>query len=173
VDVSSFGSKWRAAAPFGVTREENRDFGGTSCATPTTMGVLSSVIEAARVAFNDPMAGQRAGQVIAEAGDGATIPASGPLADGKLTRQEAEAVVLKTARPVALDPEKATWDYAIRPTTGTPYDTLIQGYGLVDRTAKAAAHRVLMGEEPMPDRTVEDATIAGVDALRNAVWGNP
>lgn len=173
VDVSSFGSKWRAAAYNGVKREENRDFGGTSCATPTTSGVLSAVIERARLVLGDTTGGQRPGQVVAAASPGAILPSTGPLADGTLTRTEAEAIVLKTALPVPADPVKITWDYAIRPTTGTPYDYAIQGYGLVDRSSKARALKVLLGEDPLPTRTEADAVIAGFDALRNAVWGNP
>ena len=173
VDVSSFGSKWRAAGAFGVTKQDNRDFGGTSCATPTTAGVLSAIIERARVELNDTVGGQRTGQVVAQLQEGGTAPASGPLADGALTRAEAEALVLKTAFPVPADPVEVTWDYAIRPTTGTPYDTAVQGYGVVDRASKALALKVLMGEEPMPDRSVEDQVIAGFDTMRNTIWGQP
>ena len=173
VDVSSFGSKWRAASAFGVTKAENRDFGGTSCATPTSMGVLSLLIERARAVFGDTVAGQRPSQVIAAASEGATLPASGPLADGQLTRTEAEQVLLKSAHYVPFDAEKATWDYAIRPTTGTPYDHLIQGYGVVDRATRETGLKVLLGEQPMPDRSDVDLTISVVDSLRNAIWGNP
>jgi hypothetical protein len=173
VDVSSFGSKWRAAAFNGVPRTDNRDFGGTSCATPTTSGVLSAVIERARQVLGDTVGGQRPGQVVAAAAPGATLPAAGPLSDGSLTRSEAEAIVVKTAYPVAADPEKITWDYAIRPTTGTPYDYAVQGYGVVDRNSKARALQVLLGEAPMPNRADVDQVIAAFDTLRNAVWGNP
>lgn len=173
VDVSSFGSKWRAAAYNGVKRDENRDFGGTSCATPITSGVLSSLIERARVVFGDTTGGQRPGQVVAAATPGATLPASGPLADGALTRLEAEAIVQKTTLHVPFDPVKASWDYAIRPTTGTPYDYAVQGYGVVDRGSKARALQVLLGEAPLPARPEVDQVISAFDTLRNAVWGNP
>lgn len=173
VDVSSFGSKWRAASHTGIAREANRDFGGTSCATPVTSGVLSAVIERARVVLGDTTGGQRPGQVVAAATQGATLPAAGPLADGTLTRTEAEAIVLKTTNHVPVDPVKVTWDYAIRPTTGTPYDYAVQGYGVVDRDSKARALKVLMGEMPMPDRAAVDQVISAFDTLRNAVWGAP
>jgi hypothetical protein len=173
VDVSSFGSKWRAADAFGVLREQNRDFGGTSCATPTTSGVLSAVIQRAREVLGDTVSGQRPGQVVAQAAEGAVLPAAGPLADGALTRVEAETVTIKTAFPVPAEAEKITWDYAVRPTTGTPYDYAIQGYGIVDRASKARALRVLLAEDPMPDRSTADQVIAGFDAIRNAIWGNP
>jgi hypothetical protein len=171
VDVSSFGSKWRAAGAFGVTREDNRDFGGTSCATPTTAGVLSSYIERARMEFNDTIGGQRPGQAVAVLSEGGIAPTTGPLADGTLTRLEGEEIVQKTAFPVAADPEKITWDYAVRPTTPTYF--MYQGYGVVDRNAKALGLKVLMGEEPMPVRTEVDTWQDQVDAVRNALWGNP
>ncbi len=173
VDVSSFGSKWRAASHDGVQRSSNRDFGGTSCATPITSGVLSSVIDRAREVLGDTTAGQRPGQVVAAAAPGASLPAAGPLADGTLTRTEAEAIVVKTTNHVPVDPAKVAWDYAIRPTTGTPYDYAVQGYGVVDRDSKGRALKVLMGEMPMPDRAAVDQVISAFDTLRNAVWGNP
>jgi hypothetical protein len=171
VDVSSFGSKWRAAGAFGVTRAENRDFGGTSCATPITAGVLSSYIEKARIEFNDTVGGQRPGQAVAVLSEGGTAPAAGPLADGTLTRLEGEEIVQKTAFPVAADPEKITWDYAVRPTTPTYF--MYQGYGVVDRNAKALGLKVLMGEEAMPVRTDAETWQTQVDTVRNALWGNP
>ena len=168
VDVSSFGSKWRAAAYDGVTLQDNRDFGGTSCATPITAGVLSTFIERARTEFGDTVAGQKAGQAVAVASAGATLPAAGPLADGKLTRLEAEAIVQKTAFPVEADPEKLTWDYAVRPTTSTYY--VYQGYGVVNQASKALGTKVLMGEEPLPVRTEVDQWLTVVDAARDALW---
>jgi hypothetical protein len=173
VDVSSFGSKWRAAAYDGVQLAQNRDFGGTSCATPITSGVLSAVINRAREVFGDTVGGQRPGQVVARAPEGAVVPSTGPLADGQLTRTEAEAIVMKTTTHVDFDAEMATWDYAIRPTTGTPYDFAVQGYGVVDRNSKARALQVVMGELAMPNRADVDEVIARFDTLRNAVWGNP
>lgn len=170
-DVSSFGSKWRAAAPFGVVQEDSRDFGGTSNAAPTTAGVLSAVIERARVELGDTEAGQKPNGVVAQAADGVTLPESGPLADGQLTRLEAEEIVQKTAFPVPFDPEKATWDYAIYPTTPLYYT--YQGYGIVDRGSKALALKVLMGEEPLPDRAEVDAWMAQSDAVRDQIYGAP
>ena len=174
VDVASFGSKWRAAGAFGVKTivdEENvetRDFGGTSCAAPTTAGVLSSIIERARIELGDTKGGQRPDQVVAI---GKKKLASGPLDDGKLTRLEAEALVQKTAAPVPADPEKITWDYAVRPTTPIYY--LHQGYGVVTAESKALAFDVLLGKKPLPERTEVDTFISGVDAIRNAIWGEP
>ena len=168
VDVSSFGSKWAASDAFAVSITAKRDFGGTSCATPITAGVLSAVIEKARFVLGDTKAGQKPNGVVALAASGVTPPASGPLADGKLTRVEAEEIVLKTAQPVPFDPVKATWDYAIYPTTPLYYT--YQGYGIVDRGAKSRALQVLMGEAPMPDRAEVDRWMVQVDAVRDAVY---
>ncbi|MFN2525958.1 MAG: hypothetical protein ABR505_06800, partial [Actinomycetota bacterium] len=130
MDVSSFGSKWRSASAFGISenvkKPENgedgtRDFGGTSCATPITAGVLSSLILEARGLFSDTVAGQKANQVVARADGGARLPKAGPLSDGELTRVEAETIVQKTAFPTPADAEKITWDYAVRPTTPLYY----------------------------------------------------
>ena len=129
------------------------------------------MIQRARDVLGDTTAGQRAGGVVAQAVAGVALPSAGPLADGKLTRLEAEDIVQKTAFPVPFDAEKATWDYAIYPTT--PAYFAYQGYGLVDRTAKARALRVLLGEEAMPDRTEVDAFMARMDALRDQVYGAP
>ncbi|HVF52746.1 MAG TPA: S8/S53 family peptidase [Actinomycetota bacterium] len=178
VDVSSFGSKWRAAGAFGVTPEidsdendETRDFGGTSCATPITAGVLSAIIEQARFVLGDTRGGQRPGGAVAVGSKKGSLPKDGPLSDGKLTRPEAEEIVQKTAFPVSADPEQITWDYAVRPTTPLYYVFL--GYGVVNASSKALALDVLMGKEPMPERAEVDQWIAAMDVLRNAIWGEP
>ncbi len=177
VDVSSFGSKWRAAGAFGVTTKideenvETRDFGGTSCAAPTTSGVLSAIIQEARTLLRDSTAGQEPDQVVASAGKGVKLPAKGPLEDGKLTRLEAEELVQKTAFPVPADPQKITWDYAVRPTTPGYY--VYQGYGVVTRESKELALKVLLGKEPMPERAEVDQWIAAMDVVRDAIWGAP
>jgi hypothetical protein len=171
VDVSSFGSKWRVASPFTV--DDSRDFGGTSNATPVTAGVLSSYLLEARRVLGDTTGGQRPDQVIAAAPAGASpdLPASGPLADGVLTRAEVEELVQKTAFPVEANPEQLTWDYAVRPTTSAYY--VYQGYGVVDRDAKARGMAILAGEAELTDRTEVDEWIARVDVLRETVWGRP
>lgn len=174
VDVSSFGSKWRAAGAWSVRldkEDETRDFGGTSCAAPTTAGVLSDIIERARTLFRDRVGGQRAKGVVAKASRGVRLPAKGPLKDGALTRLEAEELVQKTAFPVEADAEKLTWDYAVRPTGPNYY--MYQGYGVVDRKAKALAMDVLLGKKPMPQRDEVDEWIARTDAARDAFWGAP
>ena len=167
VDVSSFGSKWRAAHAFGVQRTDNRDFGGTSGATPITAGVLSSFILRAREVLGDTVGGQRPGQAVAVAGDGVALPAAGPLADGVLTRLEGEAIVQKTAFPVAANPQTLAWDYAVRPTT--PAYFVYQGYGVVNRQSKDLGLRVLLGQAELPVRAEVDAWLGAVDVVRGAL----
>jgi hypothetical protein len=175
VDVSSFGSKWRAAGAFGVQirpdddNVETRDFGGTSCATPITAGVLSQVILKAREILGDTHGGQRPDQAVA-VGPKSRAPKEGPLADGILTRLEAEEIVLKTPVPTPADPTTITWDYAVRPTT--PAYFVHQGYGVVDKTSLQLALDVLVGKEALPERADVDAWIQATDAVRDAIWAN-
>jgi hypothetical protein len=72
---------------------------------------------------------------------------------------------------VDADPEKLTWDYAVRPTTPIYY--LHQGYGLVTKDSKALALDVLLGKAELPVRTEVDNFVAGADAIRDAKWGEP
>ncbi|MDQ3985055.1 MAG: hypothetical protein M3280_00945, partial [Actinomycetota bacterium] len=151
--------------------KETRDFGGTSCAAPTTAGVLSAIIERARWVLHDTRAGQKEKQVVARASGRVKLPSKGPLKDGALTRLEAEELVQKTAFPVDADPEKLTWDYAVRPTGPNYY--MYQGYGVVTRQSKALALDVLLGKKPLPNRAEVDRWIEATDAARDAVWGEP
>jgi hypothetical protein len=169
-DISSFGAKWAAASTTGVEPDDRRDFGGTSNAAPLTAGVLSAIIERAREILGDTTGGQRPGQVVAEAAPGVEPPESGPLADGVLTRLEAEEILKKTAFPVPFDPDEYLWDYAIRPTTEAYFTYM--GYGLVDRDSKARALAVLEGAEDLPDRTEVDLWMEAVDAARDVFWHN-
>ena len=173
VDVSSFGSKWRAAGAFGVKiapDEENiqtRDFGGTSCAAPITSGALSRIILRAREILGDTAGGQRPDQVVA-VGPKSRAPKSGPLADAKLTRLEAEELVQKTAFPTPADPAKLAWDYAVRPTTPAYY--VYQGYGVVDRNSLAEALAILEGKSELQDRSEVDRWIETTNIIRDAIW---
>ncbi|HWC13933.1 MAG TPA: S8/S53 family peptidase [Actinomycetota bacterium] len=173
VDVSSFGSKWRAAGAFGVEiapDEENvqtRDFGGTSCAAPVTAGALSRIILVAREILGDTTGGQRPDQAVA-VGPKSRAPKKGPLADGVLTLPEAEELVQKTAFPTPADPQKLLWDYAVRPTT--PAYWIYQGYGVVDRNSVTEALAILEGKGELQDRSEVDRWIETTDAIRDLIW---
>lgn len=146
---------------------ETRDFGGTSCATPVTAGVLSRIILEARTILGDTHGGQRPDQAVA-VGPKSRAPKEGPLADGVLTKSEAEELVLKTAFATPADPTKFAWDYAIRPTT--PAYFVHQGYGVVDKNSLELALKVLVGKEPLPERADVDAWIQATDVIRDALW---
>ena len=173
VDVSSFGSKWRAAGVFGTeltvdeANIETRDFGGTSCAAPVTSGVLSRLILEAREILGDTIGGQRADQAVA-VGPKSRAPKTGPLSDGVLTRDEAEALVQRTAFPIPADPETLTWDYAVRPTTSAYF--IHQGYGVVDLTSLELGLEILAGQAELPERADATAWIAATDLIRGALW---
>jgi subtilisin family serine protease len=173
VDVMSFGSKWAAAAAFGVRRDDNRDFGGTSCATPITAGVLSAVIQRARAEFGDTVSGQRADRpgVVAEAAPGADLPPAGPLSDGTFTQADARLLVERAAEPVAADPDRLTWDYAVVPTTTASW--VHQGYGLVDRDARVRSLAYLLGEVEVPERAEAARWQTLMDAHRDLLYGAP
>ncbi|MFP5220404.1 MAG: S8 family serine peptidase [Actinomycetes bacterium] len=168
VDVASFGSKWRAAAADGVQLADNRDFGGTSCATPITAGVLSAVVQRAREALGDVTEGQEPDGVVAA---GPARGGDGPLADGALTRTEAERLLVTSAQPHEASPEELTWDYAVEPTTDAYW--VQQGYGVVDAGAKERALETLLGVTPFADRADVDAWMETTDAARDAYYDNP
>lgn len=168
VDVASFGSKWRAAAADGVQLADNRDFGGTSCATPITAGVLSALVQRGREVLGDVTEGPETGGVVAA---GAAPGGDGPLADGALTRAEAERVLVTSAQPHEASPEQLTWDYAVEPTTDAYW--VQQGYGVVDASAKARALETLLGLRPLADRADVDAWMQATDAVRDAYYDGP
>lgn len=168
VDVSSFGGLWPAVSAFDAGLK-SRNFGGTSCATPITAGVISSLVQRAREVFGDTTEGpEDAGLAVAT--PGRTLPSAGPLADGALTRADVVDAVTKTAYPVPFDPgdtERLADDYPIRPTTDRSY--VFSGYGIVDRDSRARAWSVLTGAEPLPSRPDVDEWMALVDAART-IW---
>ncbi|GAA4891534.1 S8 family serine peptidase [Streptomyces coeruleoprunus] len=99
-------------------------FSGTSAATPYTAGVFGTTLQRVRDAVGDERAGQKGGQVVAE---GAAVPESAYLHDGRLTRAELREAVLKNAFPLGEDDlPSASWPL------GSPYtagNVLFEGYG--------------------------------------------
>lgn len=169
VDVVSYGSAYPAAAPFATTGTQL--FGGTSCATPLVAGFEGALLLAARRALGDADEGPRPGAVAAVHDGVSALPASGPLADGALTRDELETVLLRTAIPTAFDPTAPLEDPATTPATPAAY--AFEGYGIVNRASLARGVAVLAGEAPLPDRGDVDRWILLTDALRDAIWGEP
>ncbi len=162
--VSSWGDGWLpSACRTGV--DSVCAHSGTSAASPYTAGVFGTVLRGVRQALGDPTTGVRAGQIIAE---GLPIPGSPYLADGKLTRRELRAVVLKTAAP--LDARTSIYPYPVNASSADRYP--FEGYGATTPNAAARALEVLLGRAPLPDRSTVDAFFAEDCALRDVLYGS-
>ena len=165
VHVSSWGmGSLPSACRTGVYCQSQ--FNGTSAATPYTAGVFGTTLHEVRNAIGDDRAGQKAGQVVAQ---GATVPDSVYLSDGKLTRAELREAVLKNAFPLGADnlPQPS------RPT-GAPYspaNVLFEGYGAATPASAQRAVNVLLGRALMPERPEEDDFFAADRAIRDTIWG--
>ncbi|MGH7730059.1 MAG: S8 family serine peptidase [Candidatus Eiseniibacteriota bacterium] len=173
VDLSSYGNHWPAAAPFSLDGE--REFGGTSNATPVAAGVFSRALLAVRRTLGDAVEGIH---VHATAAGSENVPALGPgniagglAADGVLTRLELQDAVFKTARPGEIDPESYLFDPLVVPDS--PLYFTMQGYGLANVASAVRATEVLLGRAPMPERPEVDAWIAAIDLIRDSVWPPP
>ncbi len=137
---------------------------GTSAAAPYTAGVFGQVLRGVREALGDYRTGVREGQVIAE---GLPIPASPYLADGKLTRRELRAAVVKSAS--ALNADGSLFPYPVNTNAETRF--VFEGYGAATPNAAARALAVLLGEAEMPQRSDEDAFFAMDCEIRDALYG--
>lgn len=159
-DVASYGVNWRGASH--QSMNSIHSFSGTSAATPVVAGAYASIVMAVRQALGDPEEGPRTGAVVAE---GAKM--DGLVADGKLTRAEAERAMLLTA---ASDGSSASANPVGLP--GGPASFLYSGYGLVNAESASDAVNVVLGESALPSRANEDlwATVDG--EIRRAIWGN-
>jgi len=144
-------------------------FGGTSAATPYTAGIFGTVLTRVRQAIGDAKVGQRPGQVVAE---GAPIPGSVFLSDGKLTRGELRDAVLKTAVPLNQDNSPSMYPYPLTAPYVTP-DTnwLFEGYGAATPEGAQRAVDVILGKAALPDRSVEDQYEAASRAVKDTLYG--
>lgn len=166
VDVISYGSRYPAAAHDSI--DGGQVFSGTSSATPITAGVEGALLLAARTMFADVVEGTDT--ELASLAAGGEAPSSGPLADGTLTRDELEQVVMRTAIPTNFDPNEPI---AHNTVPGTPAGYMWEGYGLVNRTSLARGLQVLEGTMALPERPEVDAWIETTDGVRDAYWGEP
>lgn len=141
-------------------------FSGTSAATPYTAGVFGTTLQRVREAVGDARAGQKGGQVVAE---GAAVPESVYLDDGRLTRGELREAVLKNAFPLGEDDlPSATWPVA---SPYTPANVLFEGYGAATPETSLRAVDVLLGRALLPERPVEDDFFAADRSIRDGIWG--
>lgn len=148
--------------------------GGTSSATPFAAGGAAKVVLEARRILRDPRVGVRDG-VLAEAHDGADLPARGPLADGTFTLDELKDVLFHTAiSPPREDPSDGDVCQAQVPTgPETPQLALFPliGYGEVNGDSVAHAVDVLLGLADPLERPEEDQLYEQDQAFRRAFWG--
>lgn len=155
--------------------------GGTSSASPYAAGEAARVVlEAKRL-----MASTEAAAEPGVAAVGTPYAASPFLEDGTLTQDEVKSILMKTA---VARPQKTEHDGADCGVTGTPYTTYpiawenipeqtptyyFIGYGQISVTSLDAALAVLRGDQPLPDRPMEDQWNSYADMLRDAYNGLP
>ncbi|MFA5862953.1 MAG: hypothetical protein WDA16_14775, partial [Candidatus Thermoplasmatota archaeon] len=180
---------WDLVAASAGSLNGHNDFGHTSGATPQAAGAYTNVVQRGRETLGWHGVGTMplalAGGIASPAtlGDGvlglaspdATLPAAGPLADGVLTVREAERVYLHGLEQVdtvtsferhGSDPRWEN-DATIVPPGG---EYASEGYGLLTGTARHTMVAVMLGEEPEPLRTEDDAAYASGWAVRQAFW---
>ncbi|MDD5502413.1 MAG: PKD domain-containing protein, partial [Candidatus Thermoplasmatota archaeon] len=165
VDITSYGSGDIKAADY-LSTSGVGSHSGTSCATPMTAGVFATALLAARNALEDNHVGQYSdGQIIAQG----TAAPTGPLSDGKLTREELKEAVFKTALPPGSD-------YISVPVTmplgGTPADWPLCGYGIANKYSAQDAVKVVLGQSSMPDRSDVDMWMEYDEQVRDIIWGD-
>lgn len=140
---------YQAAAPDSTTGRVQ--FGGTSGATPRTAGWAAALVAHARATLRAP--GGTANGALAS---GTRRPARGPLADGRLDRDELVALMHAVAvQRTGLPPGPA---YAA------------EGYGALDAAAIARAEQILDGNNPMPSRPADDTADSAARQVRQALF---
>jgi hypothetical protein len=156
-----------AAAPnsFGTTT-----FSGTSSASPRTTGYAAQLLLEIRRAFAYTGGMQDGALVVLP--DTTPRPATGPLADGRLTAAELHEVIRKTANP---NPHASMWDGSqgtcVPQPAALPFSFYPKmGYGEISEHTLPNALAVTLGAAPMPSRPVEDAFFAASEAARHLAW---
>lgn len=148
------------------------EHGGTSAATPIVAGVMGQTLLSAREALGDTAGGTH-DRVIAE-GAPVSGPHDGLLADGELTRAELEQAIKLTAQHT-----HSTWISGYPTHVGTapvPNELLagqfaVEGWGVVAERTGANATDVVLGEQPLPNRPLDQAAADADEASREALWG--
>lgn len=150
--------------------------GGTSSATPFAAGGAAQLILEARRILRDPNVGIRDG-IVATWNGGATLPATGPLADGAFTLDELKEVLLHTAQspPTEDDDDGDECLAGTRVPLGQETAGLATfpfiGYGEVNRDSIALGVKVLQGTAELPARPSEDDLYRRDQESRRAMWG--
>jgi hypothetical protein len=147
------GARFSFPAASGDDLKASQPFGGTSGATPTVAGYAALLVQQARALLGDT--GHRTADAMAQRPPrGPRPPARGPLADGRLTRDELVALLHHTATPKE---------------TPSPLRYAVEGYGATTARSHALALAVLRGTAAEPARPDEDAANAQVEALRGRI----
>jgi hypothetical protein len=98
VDIASYSANYPSAGSTSVTGKSQ--FNGTSNATPVVAGTFAKVIQLSRDLFGDKKGGHKAGVVAKGDPLACTEPnAPCPLADGRFTRAELDALVFANVLP--------------------------------------------------------------------------
>lgn len=148
--------------------------GGTSSATPFSAGGAAKIILEARRILRDPNVGVRDG-VVAQAHEGAVLPATGPLSDGTFTLDELKSVMFHTAiSPPTADPsdgDACETRVPLGPETPETAAFPFLGYGEVNHDSVAHAIEVLQGLAEEPARPQEDQLYEQDQEARRMFWG--
>lgn len=168
VDVSSYGVGDIPAAPHDAMDGDDQH-SGTSAATPIVAGSMGQTLLAARQALDDATGGTRDGIVAQGPATG-----SGLLDDGQLTREELEHVTKLSAQHT-----QSSWVgiYPLSaPTFLAPEDTLwaewtAEGWGVVSPRTAANATDMVLGDQALPDRPLDDQMAQRDSDARVALWG--
>lgn len=143
---------WRNRIALAGTTDRYQEANGTSGSSPRLAGRVARMIATLRGAVGDAKTGARKGALVIAAPGRA--PKAGPLADGRLERQELLDAVLHAARPSVAD---ARGRYAL------------EGYGFFDQKAQDLAIEALLGRAVLPARTEDDAAFSASQAAELAM----
>lgn len=157
-----------------VDARDERGGGGTSGATPFAAGTFARMLMEVRQAVGDTGVGVRDGNIVVAADDMA--PATGPLADGFLSLEEAKMLFYHTANPRPV--EDGHWDgpkcsgadcivgglgiYSSVPVEWSSFPETLPlyyyvGYGQVGNLTLWDHISAALGETEIPDRATEDS----------------
>lgn len=168
VDVSSYGAGDIPAAPHDSMDGEDQH-SGTSAATPIVAGSMGQTLLATREVLGDATGGTREGVVAQGPATG-----SGLVDDGQLTREE-----LERATKLSAQHTQSGWIgiYPVSaPTFFTPDDALwaewtAEGWGVVSPRTAANATAMVLGDQPLADRPLDDQMAQRDSDARVALWG--
>lgn len=170
VVMSGCGTRAAEATGFG-----NTSFSGTSSASPRITGYAAVLLQQARNAMEAEPG--REGDALLQLAENATTPEQGPLNDGRLTVAELHEVIRKTANANPHDSEyngaqclPGVW-WVPQPADSPVAVYPKMGYGQVSEHTLVDARAVIVGDQPLPERPVEDAFYEQSEGFRERYWG--